>query len=249
MKHPHEEELVLHYYGESQDPAAVARHLRSCPECRRLDQSIRQTLDAVESCPVPERGEAYGRQVWQRLQPRLSRQKAPLSRLAFPPRWALAAAVAFLMLAAFLAGRYWIPAPPEMASISAEGRQRVLLATVGDHLEQARMLLAEMVNTAPEEVLDISSEQELAVDLAEANRFYRRAATQSGHPAVADLLDQLERVLLDIAHSPAQLPAVELEEIQQRIDSGDLLFKLRVMSNAVQRQEKETARALSRQRL
>lgn len=245
MQHFDEDELVLHYYGEGPDCEAIHGHLRSCHQCRKLAEEIRRTLEAVDDLPLPDRDERYGQQVWQRLQPRLSRP----SRWISGRHWALAAAVAFLMAAAFLAGRYWLPSNSEMASISAEGRQRILLAAVGEHLEQARLLLVEVANAPAKSDLDISSEQDLALDLAESNRFYRQAAAHSDHVAVADLLDQLERILLDIAHSPSQLPADELEGIQQRIDSEGLIFKLHVVSNAVQQQQIEAAQALARQRL
>lgn len=244
MQHLDEEELVLHYYGESPGEA-IQGHLRSCHQCRKLAEEIRRALEAVDDLPLPERDEHYGQQVWQRLQPRLRRR----SHWGLGRHWTLAAAVAFLMVAAFLAGRYWVPSTPEMASISAEGRQRILLAAVAEHLEQARLLLVEVANAPAEDDLDISSEQDLAIDLAESNRFYRQAALGSDHAAVADLLDQLERILLDIAHSPPQLPADELEEIQQRIDSDGLLFKLHVVSATVQQQQIEAAQDLARQRL
>lgn len=235
MKHPGEEELVLHFYGESPQGRLIDQHLEDCVDCRRLYRSIRQTLEAVDSLPVPERDALYGKQVWQRVRPRLSR---PRSRLGTPPRWAAAAAAAFLMAAAFLAGRYWLPAAPTVAEISEEGRQRVLFATLEDHLEQAQVLLAEMANASGPQNLDIAFEQQLAAELAQDNRLYRQAALQGEHAAVADVLDQLERILLDIACSPASMTTAELEDIQQRIDSAGLLFKLHVMSATVRQEQR-----------
>ena len=48
----------------------------------------------------------------------------------------------------------------------------------------------------------------------------------------AALLDQLERVLLDIAHSPTQVSSGELKDLQDRIESQGLLFKVRIVGAA-----------------
>ena len=34
MSHLSEQDLILHYYGETEDPAPVERHLDTCPACR-----------------------------------------------------------------------------------------------------------------------------------------------------------------------------------------------------------------------
>jgi hypothetical protein len=47
-------------------------------------------------------------------------------------------------------------------------------------------------------------------------------------------LDELERTLLEIVHSPAQLSAAELERIRQRIEARGILFKIRVIGSHMQ---------------
>ena len=44
------------------------------------------------------------------------------------------------------------------------------------------------------------------------------------------MLDELERALLDIAHSPSEITAPELESLQRRIENEGLLFKVRIIS-------------------
>ncbi len=43
-----------------------------------------------------------------------------------------------------------------------------------------------------------------------ANRLYRQTAASSGDDRVVSLLDDLERVLLEVAHSPEELHGVEI---------------------------------------
>jgi hypothetical protein len=46
---------------------------------------------------------------------------------------------------------------------------------------------------------------------------------------VATLLDELEPVLMQIAHAPSQASADELRAIQKRVEAKGLVFKLRVV--------------------
>jgi hypothetical protein len=55
---------------------------------------------------------------------------------------------------------------------------------------------------------------------------------------MAGVLEDLERVLVDIAHEPSQMAPVELENLQRRMESAGILFKIRVLgTNVKQKQE------------
>jgi len=84
----------------------------------------------VNSIPVPEPAEDYGRRVWQQISPRLPQPGAhwwdflfseskPGSWLA-PRRWVAAGALAGLVLAAFIAGR--------ATNFAADSQRRVSLS-------------------------------------------------------------------------------------------------------------------------
>ena len=62
------------------------------------------------------------------------------------------------------------------------------------------------------------------------------------------VLDDLERSLLEIVHSPSRISAADLEQIRRRIDAAALLFKVRVMSDELrQRERSRPERPLRRQ--
>jgi hypothetical protein len=65
-----------------------------------------------------------------------------------------------------------------------------------------------------------------------ANRLLRQTAARLGDYADAALLDELERVLLDVANSPLHSSPAEVERVQQRIEQQGLLFRVRVTSTA-----------------
>ena len=55
---------------------------------------------------------------------------------------------------------------------------------------------------------------------------------------VGGLLDDLERVLVDIAHAPEQMTGREMETLRERIEDQGLTFKVKVFSTGLANQEK-----------
>jgi hypothetical protein len=245
MTHCSDDDLVLQYYGES--PAAD-EHIAVCAMCATRARELADVLSAVAD-DVPERGERYGTEVWYRVRPHLE-QPSWWSRVAV--RWSLAgAAVVALVTTGFLAGRMTLPfdsaqdrqadpstvATARRASETADPQlaRRVLLLTVADHLERSDRVLTDIMNTSGGG--DISAEQRWADDLIAANRFYRQDALAADEPSVADVLDELERALLDIVHRPADAHTADLDQIRQRIDSAALLFKVRVLTSELRQRQ------------
>ena len=109
------------------------------------------------------------------------------------------------------------------------------------------MVLVELSNagTPQSGPLDISYEQRAAQDLVESNRLYRQTAASAGDAATANLLDELERVLLDIAHSPSEVSGKQLEDLRKEIESRGILFKVKVFGTQVEeRQSAQNASSL-----
>jgi hypothetical protein len=247
MNHPTEEELIGYREGETTQREAIAAHLTTCSACREVLQRIEAVLNALDHLPVPERGPEYSRKVWQQIAPQLPEKAGPGWRAWFEPRrWAAVGTVVALVIVAFVAGRWTnrrgTPAVP--APSAAEVRERVLVVAVGEHLGKSEMVLMELANAAPSESgqkqINISAEQKRAEDLLDANRLYRETARQDGDAALASVLDDLERVLLDVAHSPDQITPAKLEALQKRIEAHGILFKVRVVGKELQEKQKAT---------
>jgi hypothetical protein len=243
--HLSEDDLILHFYGESSRAAAIQTHLALCSACRCEYEAIARTLTTVVTPPTPERGDLYGLEVWQRIRPRLPAPD-PWSQL-LPFRWntvTMAAAVAGLAIAAFIAGRYW-PALPERTSTARQAAsprpgddRRARTVAIIDHLERSERVLLDLANAGASDG-DVSAEQAWAAELVDANRLYRDAAVQADETTTALVLDALERSLLDIVHAPSRLTPTELEDVRARLDAAALLFKVRVLSDELR--ERETA--------
>lgn len=253
MTHLSDDQLVLLFYGEDDGLAQAEGHVQSCPECRRRLEALAVALREVDSTAVPERDESYGALVWARLQPRLEAERRQpgwrrsLAGMMTWPRLAAGGAVAALLAAAFIAGRSSVqPAPPSepqrAEAPSDAARERALLAVVGTHLDRSRVVLTEIAHRNGGGAADIASEQSVAADLVAANRLYRQAAVRNGDAAVAAVLEDLERVLVEIASSPSPAPHGDLARWRDQIQTRGLLFKVTVMGSRVrERQQGDSA--------
>jgi predicted anti-sigma-YlaC factor YlaD len=239
MNHLSEEQLVLHYYGEEAGAPDAVSHLDRCPECRALYSSLQRVLNMVDALPVPEPGLDYAAEVWSRIGHRIPARRSWLPRA--PWRWAAAAAAfAGLLVAAFFAGRSHPAAPAQPAGIAAadpQSRERVLLVAVGDCLERSQMVLIELANADPKSALDIGAEQARASGLVAETRLYRQTADRAGDAAVAGVLDELERSLLEIAHAPSPIQPRDLEALRENFARQGILFKIRVLDSNLRNRE------------
>lgn len=231
--HISDEDLLLDYYGEAtpEQRAVMRAHVESCAECQALDRELRAVLALVDSEPLPEAPPGFEREMWSRLEPVVS----GLSRTwSFElPRWALAACVAALAVGSFALGRVWdTPAPSprvptdDMPTLS----ERMLRSEVEEHLERSQNVLVELVNADDSAPVMLASDRERAADLVAAGRLYRRSAEEIGDAGTRDLLEDVERVLVEIANGPDVETSNDLSEIRARISDQDLIFRLRVMT-------------------
>lgn len=241
--HLSEEELILHYYGETDraDGPRLDAHLAACAECQAAKAQLHRVLALVESAPPVDARPGFERDVWARIEPQLDANttigwvRSFVRRSLGEGGWALAGGVAALVLVAFVAGRFTggVPAGDPVAatpSLELPG-DRVLHAAVGEHLDRTQVMLTELVNNDVDQSDAFAGEQARASDLVAINRLIRQSAAQSGDAGVADVLEDLERVLLEIANAPADVTSNELSDLKDRITAQDLLFRVRVIAS------------------
>ncbi len=255
MTDPHltEDDLVLHYYGEMTPPdeAVAVAHLHSCGSCRDDLIRLRRVLGLVDEAALSpvEIPASFERTMWARLQPIVHREhRGWLSWMVRSPApLALAAAVLLLVVSAFFVGRglspVGSPAPDTTATTTgAQIRERILLGDLSEHLDRSQMVLVELVSSGSEGSVDNSGDRARAEELVADNRLYRRTAEETGHIAVSQLLDEIERVLTEIAAGPGRVSPEDLADVRRRIESRDLVFKVRVLSSEVRERQQEALR-------
>jgi hypothetical protein len=247
--HLSHEEFVLSYYSEPGLGAGRREHLAHCQDCIAELAQLAAVLDRVTPVEVPEPGDDYEARVWDRLQWRLRSEKR---RERFT--WVKALAVAATVIVAFLAGVLWKSSSRRVVESSRvadttttsledsntrtledSSKTRILLVVVGEHFDQSERVLVELTNLTPQGNTDITATRERAEDLIDSNRLYRRTALDRGEEDVATLLDELEPVLMQIAHAPSQVSEKELRTMQKRVETKGLVFKLRVVRADVKR--------------
>lgn len=249
MPHLIEDDLVLHYYGEldAAGESRVTAHLSDCPECHRSYVRLQRVMAAVDTVPAPAIAEGFERTVWARLEPAIPARRNWFSAFVFSPaNLAWISAVLVLVAGAFFAGRMSHQQRLLPAATSSDVSEGVLLVDLGEHLERSQTMLVELVSAEPQDDgIDLTTERDRAQDLVAANRLYRQTASERGDAAITELLDDLERLLVELAASPDQLSSKDLAQVQQRIAAQDLLFKVRVVSSAIEERRKQQIPAMT----
>jgi hypothetical protein len=250
MPTPHlqDDDLVLHYYGEM--PAASERdaeaHLVVCDTCQVNYAKLQRVMAFVDSAPAVDAPPGFERTAWARLEPALPGRRDNWFAwvVSSPVPLALAAGVVILIGASFMAGRLLPRAGgnagvPTSTQTAEKVRERILLVDLGDHLDRSQMVLVELGSAGGSTGdVDISTERDRAEQLVAVNRLYRQTAASTGDAAMASVLDDLERVLVDIAASPSTVSQEDLDLVRRRIDSKELLFKVRVVSSQVRERQR-----------
>jgi hypothetical protein len=253
--HATEEELILHYYGETPADARVDTHIAQCAHCRQALDDLRHVLSLVDAQHLPEPLEGLEQRVWTRIEPEIAGGKTGWFSRSFlgagafgGARWVFAGgAVAALVVAAFVAGRVSKPdvAPPAgVAQVATTGNRtdavsRLMNTAVGDHLDESQMVLLELLNASTSDTGGIENEQMRARELVAANRLYRHTAVRAGDEGVREVLDALERVLLEIANAPPDVSARELAQLRADIEQRGILFRVRVVASEMRAREQQ----------
>jgi len=245
-----DEDLVMFQYGEHPQADEIRRALERDPELAARLARIAETLALASRVGVAEPAADYEQQVWRRLRPALE-QPAPrrlFAGLSFGPTWRLAALAATLVAAvggAYLAGRASVRIDPAReaagavppAAFSSAERERLLLASVGEHLGSSSLLLTDLANAPAASA--VGEERAWAETLLAGNRLYRQAAQRAGQRRIVALLDELEPLLLEMAHAPA---GSTMNDLQHQLEERDLLFKVRVLASRLEAGNAEKAR-------
>jgi hypothetical protein len=246
MNHLSEEELIEHYYGEDAENAIAERHLKACVACAGNYSVLQRDLGAVKSATPPVRDETYGAEVWQSIRGSLPAYAVRKRRWLPIGLWrplSYAAVCALLIAVAFVAGREWQRKQPQatMATSNQQGRQRVVVLVLGEHLDRSERLLVELNHADATDAAASLPMQDEARELLAANRLVRQSASQSGDlksdPALDAALDHLDRLLIEVANEPDGLSRGDLNRIRQEMNTDGLLFDVRVLRSHVLEQQ------------
>lgn len=226
MQHLNEDDLVLHYYGE----ADFGAHLDECPACREQYRTLQSSLNMVNSYEAPPAPQQLEAKVWNHI---AAAERIP-SKRSWSWRWLLLPTLATACLAiAFFAGRM-SKEPEGVTAIAYLPQQEILRAQTADHFERSKLVLLETVHTGGSAPQEAKLPRERAEELLSANRLLRRSAQASGNTRLAEMLDELERILVEIANSPENPDAVQTDSLRARIRDQGMLFRLAVTEKQIE---------------
>lgn len=128
----------------------------------------------------------------------------------------------------------------ESLALSSEASRRILLSNVSTHLEAGSRLFTTVSNSAGSTEIDLSEREQMIEDLISFNRLYRQAAERSQDSHLALVLQQMERVLLQLHHvdigGSGATNAQSLDKVRSRLDDSDLLFKMKVANKKIEQE-------------
>jgi hypothetical protein len=234
-------ELILYFYRDGLDARRIDEiddALFAVPALRRRYTALQQLLHEIDAAPALTPDPELTERVWRRLEAELG----PAPRLRWRwPQWqrvrpAFAAAFALVLVlalgVAFFAGRW--SAPQE--SLRSAAAAHVLDAYVAAHLRATDGLLLTASNSDSTELRNAN--RELAQSLLETNRMYALAAQRSGDTRLADLLRQLEPILIELANQSADAPVQSLDGLRDYLRRTDLRFELRATQARIEPAER-----------
>ena len=235
--------------------AAVKAHLNGCTECRAALEDLSVIRAALANRPdvaTPPGGDWSG--FMRRLDASVAADQAqpdapksaaiPPLRRQLAPYLALAATLALVTMAVISvlntrrapessAGRVEsaIPAPPPAEAVQPVRHASLttdpdpgLLAVSGQHFERSKLVVLGLVTKTGQQD-DWAYERELASSLLGDTRLYRLAAEERGMQPLADVMSDLELVLLQ-ASMAEQPTEASLHQLQRLIRRRDLLTKM-----------------------
>jgi len=253
-------DLILYHYRDGLSAAELAtieQALVDSAALRTRYAALAATLAAVDAQPEPAPDAEFEQRLWQRFEQRLDagsdaaravaahlrparreRHRAgarPLLRYA-----GMTLALVAALGVGFLLGRQ--PADTQHPSgsgypptvVSRDMAARVLDAYVASHLRETEGVVLTAVNSDNAALL--AGNRELAAGLLESNRLYAQAASRAGNARLANFLQQLEPLLIELAN-PAPTGDIQGSDgLRDYVDKTDLLFQLRATQARIEPQ-------------
>lgn len=239
MSQVSDDTLLLFHYGELAE-SEMDRLREWLATDAALAERYADLAAMLDSVPEPDaaRDDFYGRRVWQAIEPRLDKTAGNATKHSWWRMTGLAAGIGLVAITAYQLGRNTAEIPtPEQAFVEApersDGRSRFVQASLRNHMNSASRLFLEIENAESYGVVDVEAERNWAMTLLVANRLYRLAAEQSGQARIAQVLADMEPMLIELANSDRVVSDAEFNALRQRLANSDITFKANATSRSL----------------
>jgi hypothetical protein len=222
------------------------QHVASCEDCSAEFQQLSWTLKIMDRRETPVEQPDYWQNYWARLSERLP-EKTPSTfwpdwRSWFPPvalpgRPALIPLVAALLLVAtgiFIGRTTLLRSPGSGAAVQATVFDPSLIADfrelASSYLERSKMVLLGLDNFDPRmddpAALNISHHRDISQELLRQGRRLRNHEVIAADPRLQILIEEIERVLLQVANGSTENPMWTVRMAQEGIDKNSILLRI-----------------------
>jgi hypothetical protein len=245
--------IEMYFYDEL--PAAermhVARHIRACAECRAATEQVEDIRRALSSRPdiaappgddwsgfMARLGAATAAADGEAHAAERDRHRISATRWSRSGLMATAALLALTTIGVMSALRARPPiAPvvavpaPQVPDTAAPAGNQGFEEVSEEHFERSKLVVLGLAAKDPAQTksADWVYERELAATLLSDTRIYRMAAEDRGLRSIADVMGDLELVLLQASFADVRDPA-SLAQIQRLIRRRDLVEKMDVVA-------------------
>lgn len=240
MMHLTDEQMMEQIYGESEDTAAVERHLAACRTCADGFAELQRDLAALDRIEAPGREARYGERIWAAIAPSLPAyrtEKRSWWRIGLVRGLSYAAVCALLVSCAFYAGRKWErnnqPPVAHVQPPPAQPKQPIVVVVLDDHLDRSERFLVELKHADLDSSAMASPMRDEARSLLAANRVCRKNTTQKDDPELTTALDHLDHLLALAANEPGGLNAQTISRLQDEMNRDGVLFEVRVLRSRI----------------
>ncbi len=227
-----------------EESAEIALHLERCPDCAAEASGMRTVLGGVPGhAAADERPAPYWDQFAASVERKLRAREADgraanrardfLRPVFHPWRRPAVAALAGAMAVVLAAVLFWrpprpVPPPPEVAVESpAADPALATRARMEQYLRKSKVLLIGLSNARQDESssVDMSAEREASRQLIHEARYLE---SQPIDPHAAKLIDNLKKILIELANMKDEGNLPDVEIIRGGIHQENLLFKIRM---------------------
>lgn len=242
--------MVDSLYGEltGNDKKILDNHLKTCLSCTREYQEMATVLGVMERRVQPEMSEEF----WDNFMPGLNKKldeaeekvpaktgpglfKLPFNinlNIKFDTRWLLYPAAAMLLLVSgIIIGRFLYSPSGQDFLNNPLSSVRKTGPDVSEHFDNLQPVLIDYSNYTQVQPAGGATPGTVAVDkgilkrLMLENQLLKKAAGRSNDPALKQLMEDLEMILLELNN------AGSIEGVQEMLDRNDILFKMKVFRN------------------
>jgi hypothetical protein len=228
------------------DRIIVEDHLRSCEVCKCAVEDIKGVIETFESLtnPADERNAEYWnnfvltveRRIFnpqnKSISPNLIDQLYSLFVLNKKTTIALSTAMVLMLVIGlwYMNKEQLLKLPQHQASVQNQDTALVE-KRIGNYFRRSKTLLVGLTNLELEHgrLPDFNTEQSVSRELIDESRNLRQ---QPIDIRSAELMRDMENVLLTFSEIPPQTTQIEFDNIRRRIYRDNLLFKIRMAESA-----------------